>query len=269
MPDDISDIKKYYRENVEQEDGRLERHQVERDVTWRFLDKYLPVKGNILEIGCATGVYTIPLAKRGYHVTAVDVTPELLAECEKNISGNGLGTRAVCCLADARDLSTVPGRNYDAALIMGPLYHLVLQEDRERALREIYHRLKPGGILFSALVSRYGIWNSVLFSQPHMIEAQDDVWSNIKYGHDSDHPSPDIHFRAYMADPAEIAGLHRKIGFKKLVLAGVEATGISQIYSGLEERQKKLWLDLFFALSTEKSIIGASPHLLYIGIKEG
>jgi 2-polyprenyl-3-methyl-5-hydroxy-6-metoxy-1,4-benzoquinol methylase len=71
MIDDVTDIRSFYDRNVENEQGRLERHPVERDVTWRFLDKYLPPSGKILEVGAATGAYPIPLAKKGYSVTAV------------------------------------------------------------------------------------------------------------------------------------------------------------------------------------------------------
>jgi len=49
VTDDTSDIRQYYEESVEKEDGRLERHQLERDMTWRYLDKYLPRQGKILE----------------------------------------------------------------------------------------------------------------------------------------------------------------------------------------------------------------------------
>ena len=83
MADNISDIQAYYDANVEKEDGRLERHQQERDVTWRYLDKYLPKRGKILEIGAATGAYTIPLAKRGYNITAVDLAPKNINSVKK------------------------------------------------------------------------------------------------------------------------------------------------------------------------------------------
>ena len=33
--DDICDIELFYDKNVEMEDGRLERHPIERDATWR------------------------------------------------------------------------------------------------------------------------------------------------------------------------------------------------------------------------------------------
>jgi hypothetical protein len=39
-------------------------------------------------------------------------------------------------------------------------------------------------------------------------------------------------------------------------------------YNRLQGRQRQLWLDLLYEISTEKSIIGASRHLLYIGKKK-
>ena len=85
MRDDTGDIRQFYDDSVEKENTRLERHQLEHDMTWRYLDKYLPRRGKILEIGCATGAYTIPLAKRGYYVTAVDFAAKEVELCEKKV----------------------------------------------------------------------------------------------------------------------------------------------------------------------------------------
>ena len=43
--DDITDIRDMYDSGWEIEDSRLERHQLERDITWRYLDAYLPHSG--------------------------------------------------------------------------------------------------------------------------------------------------------------------------------------------------------------------------------
>ena len=78
MSDDISDIQSYYDEVAERELVRLERHQLEHDITWRYLEKYLPPSGAILDIGAGAGGYTVELARRGYAATAVDLSPKLL-----------------------------------------------------------------------------------------------------------------------------------------------------------------------------------------------
>ena len=50
MIDDVSDIKAMYDCDPEYEHLRLERHQLEHDLTWRTLDRFLPPGGLILEI---------------------------------------------------------------------------------------------------------------------------------------------------------------------------------------------------------------------------
>ncbi|OGO20758.1 MAG: hypothetical protein A2Z15_06030 [Chloroflexi bacterium RBG_16_50_11] len=270
MVDDITDIQAYYDKRVEQEHGRLERHQQERDITWRYLDKYLPPRGKILDIGAATGAYAIPLAKRGYSVNAVDLAPNNIKTLKKRVSREMLEKKVTCFVADGRELKGVPGKDYNAVLLMGPLYHLVLKEDREKAVQEAFERLRPGGIIFSTFISRYGIWSDIMHKAPRMIELQADVRSIIRRGRDSDHPAPEIQFRAYFAKVPEILKMHKSAGFKKLVLAGVEPanTVADEAYCALKGEHRKLWLDLLFTISTEPSIIGASAHILYIGVKE-
>lgn len=83
--DAIDDIRAYYDKPECGEDSRLERHQLERDVTIRFLQDYLPPKGRVLEIGAATGAYTLWLAGRGHPVTAVDRDDLPAAKCHSCI----------------------------------------------------------------------------------------------------------------------------------------------------------------------------------------
>jgi formylmethanofuran dehydrogenase subunit B len=61
VTDDVGDIASFYDRQVGEEDSRLERHRLEYDLTWRFLTRYLPPTGSILEIGAATGRYTLAL----------------------------------------------------------------------------------------------------------------------------------------------------------------------------------------------------------------
>jgi hypothetical protein len=77
-------------------------------------------------------------------------------------------------------------------------------------------------------------------------------------------------FRGYFAQISEIAPLHETIGFETLTVAGVEPviSADDESYNELQGKQRQLWLDLFYEISTEMSTIGASRHLLYIGKKK-
>src|SRR6059058_3185216 len=41
----------------------------------------------LLEVGCATGKATIPLARRGFQITCVELGPDLAAEARRNLAG--------------------------------------------------------------------------------------------------------------------------------------------------------------------------------------
>jgi SAM-dependent methyltransferase len=73
----------------------------------------------VLDVGAGSGRVTIPLARAGTTVVALDMDPELLVELERR--GAGLPIETVC--ADARDF-TLPGRAFP--LIAVPMQTLQL-----------------------------------------------------------------------------------------------------------------------------------------------
>ena len=264
--DDVGDIRAYY-DHAPGEEERLERHRLEWDVTWRYLDEYLPASGAVLEVGAATGRYTRELARRGYRVTAVDLSP-VLTECSRSrCTDEGLSDRVRHLVADARDLSALGGEVYDAALLMGPLYHLVREEDRRIALRQVWRLLRPSGVLVSSHISRLGILGDVLrkfpwwalTGEPGSVPAQ---------GRDpDDHPKGG--FRGYYCRVEELAPLHEAEGFVTVVVTAVEPaiSADDESYNRLEGEERRAWLDLLVQVSAEPSIVGASRHLLYVGRK--
>jgi hypothetical protein len=76
-------------------------------------------------------------------------------------------------------------------------------------------------------------------------------------------------FRGYFATVPEIAPLHETAGFETLTLAAVEPaiSADDDSYNRLQGRQRRLWLDMLYKVSTEPSILGSSRHLLYVGRK--
>jgi SAM-dependent methyltransferase len=268
MMDDIGDVANYYDNDALSEDRRLEEHQLEYDLTWRYFRRYMPAGGKILELGAATGRYTLELARRGYHLTAVDISPVELEVCRRRLSEHGLAGRARILAADARDLSLVKDRDFDACLAMGPLYHLVVESDRRLVLRNAFERLKEGGLIFSAWISRFGVFGELLKKVPEWIEDSESVESLLARGCRPDDRPPGG-FRGYFARVGEIAPLHEEVGFATILLAAVEP-GISaddESYNRLDRRLRERWLDLLERVSTEETILGASRHLLYIGRK--
>jgi S-adenosylmethionine-dependent methyltransferase len=269
--DDITDIREMYNANWDKEDDRLLRHQLEHDITWRYLGKYLPPPGaKVLEIGAATGRYTMELARREYKVLAIDIAAELVTGAKARIDDLGLGNRVEFRVEDIRTCGDIPESNFDAALVMGPLYHLVLQEDRELVLNRVFQSLKPGGVIFSAWISRFGIFGDNMKKMPDLIYKKEIVASVLEHGCDPEwHRCRKDSFRGYYAKADEIAPIHEKTGFRTLAVAGVEPaiSADDASYNCLEGERRQLWLDLLFKLSVEPSMVASSRHMLYIGEK--
>jgi S-adenosylmethionine-dependent methyltransferase len=268
MIDSVDDIAAFYDEDPQREDLRLEQHQLEHDLTWRYLDQYLPTQGSILEIGAATGRYSLELVRRGFSVTAVDLSPVLIRQAQERVASEKLEVEIRFVVADARDLNEVTEGDFDAVLMMGPLYHLVAEADRREALDQAFQRLRPGGLVFSSFLSRLGVLADLIRNAPTWIEDQSEVRSLVTRGKRPDDYSRGG-FRGYFARVSEIAPLHEELGFETIAVAGVEPviSADDESFNRLQGSHRELWLDLLLEVSREKSILGASRHLLYVGKK--
>jgi S-adenosylmethionine-dependent methyltransferase len=266
MRDEAQETLAHYEKMVDVESERLAKHQLERDMTRRYLETYLPEAGRILEIGAATGEYTVWLANRGYRVTAVDLSPALIERCKQRVAVAGVTRRVDCHVADARDLSSVPESTFDAVLLMGPLYHLIHRENRLQALRESVSRLAPGAPLFSALISRLGIMGELIRRSPGWIENREQVRSILQTGHDPE-GRDEGRFHGYYVSIDEIIPLHEEAGLETIVVVGVEPaiSAHDESYNNLQGTRRQLWLDLLWNLSREPLLLANSRHLLYIG----
>jgi SAM-dependent methyltransferase len=211
-------------------------------------------------------VYTCELARYGLAVDAMDLSARLTDIARQSAKERNVASRVRHFVGDARDLSMLRGSSYDAALIMGPLYHLVYEEDRRLVLRQVQYLLKPGGIVFSAFISRLGIWGDLLKDIPELIDDCAEVRAVLDNGRDrEEYRGKD--FRAYYTRVEEIAPLHESAGFETLTLVGVEPaiSADDESYNRLTEPRRGRWLDLLAEISAEPTIVGASRHLLYIG----
>src|SRR5579859_7335031 len=63
----------------------------------------------LLEIGCATGKATLPLARRGFRITCVEPGPHLAAAARHNLAGLG----AVIIQGRFEDWQPAPGERFD------------------------------------------------------------------------------------------------------------------------------------------------------------
>lgn len=133
--------------------------EVEYKLTVEILDRFITPGSAIADIGCGPGKYAEHLISRSCRVGAVDLSHRSLEFFLQRIpptrSGSILFSKKGC----ATDLSFIPDESMDAALLMGPLYHLSQEKDREKAVDECLRILKPGGHIFTTFLSPYSECN--------------------------------------------------------------------------------------------------------------
>lgn len=96
--------------------------------------------GPVLDLGCGTGGLTIPLAQAGFDLTALDVTPAMLARAREK--AGSLPIHWV--LADVRDFA-LPAR-FGLIVSAGAVFqHLLERADQEACLACVRRHLAPGG----------------------------------------------------------------------------------------------------------------------------
>ena len=85
----INKYKSIIENNEYDEDIRFDRksQKFEYLTTMRYIQKYAKRGCKILEIGAATGRYSIALAKLGYKVTAVELVEKNLEVLRRNAKG--------------------------------------------------------------------------------------------------------------------------------------------------------------------------------------
>jgi 2-polyprenyl-3-methyl-5-hydroxy-6-metoxy-1,4-benzoquinol methylase len=107
------------------------------------------MRSRVLEIGCGTGALARLLARRGAHVTAIDVAPLIDLARSRTPSHLGIDYRV-------GELSRLSPRGFDVAIAVNALHALPLAD----AFARIAAAIRPGGHI--VVVDRAGPWWSSL-----------------------------------------------------------------------------------------------------------
>jgi ubiquinone/menaquinone biosynthesis C-methylase UbiE len=160
-------VRNYYDGCVDREWERLSRpyRRFELVSTLRLIEEHFPPRGRILDVGGGPGRYAVELARRGYRVTMIDLAPGNVARAREELARLGLDADEVR-QGDACDLGSLPDESFDAALMLGPMYHIVREEERAATLAELRRVLKPGAPAIVGFINPWGILRSGLVEFP-------------------------------------------------------------------------------------------------------
>ncbi len=114
-------------------------------VEWHFARQSAPVR-RVAELACGTGSLTRLLAQRGYEMTGVDLSPDMLAMAEQKC--RGLPVLLLC--QDMSRLSLL--ETADAVICcLDSVNYVTRPAALRRTFRRVYRSLRPGGLfLFDA-----------------------------------------------------------------------------------------------------------------------
>ena len=265
-------VRDYYSTQVRQEWRRLIKtpySRLEFATTLHFLNKYLPGEGRILDAGGGPGRYTLEMARRGYQLVLLDLTPANLAFARRQVERAGLKKQVEQIIEGSIvDLSQFADNSYDAVLCLGgPLSHVLDRQKRSQAIRELIRVAKPGAPLFISVIGRLAVLTMEMYLFPHELERS--FFKSIRDR--GDYPGTYGFTACHFFLPEELKQAFQSMGIDVQEMAGLEglATHHARQLNRLakNERRMQIWLETHFQTCTHPTVIGMSEHLLLVGKK--
>lgn len=121
--------------------------------TLALVERVCPTPCRVLDLGAGTGRIAVPLAQRGYAITAVEPSPAMLARLRVRFADERLDVATQCAAAQ----SFVPLAAADAGLALAvfTVMNYLLDEDVLRAMAaRVAASLRPGGSFLFDLADR-------------------------------------------------------------------------------------------------------------------
>ena len=106
---------------------------------------FLKKEDRVFEIGCGTGVATIPLSKYVKEITATDISENMIQKAREKAK-NQSKDNIIFWTGELTEMEVEP-ESYDVVAAYNVLLYM---KNQEEVLKKIYEVLKPGGIFLSA-----------------------------------------------------------------------------------------------------------------------
>ncbi|MCP3955827.1 MAG: class I SAM-dependent methyltransferase [Desulfobacterales bacterium] len=155
-----------------------------------FIRRYAPgLVQSVLDCTCGIGTQSIGLARQGYQVTGTDISGKSVARARLEASRFQVDVRFA--VADLRTLDATVTDHFDCVISCdNSLPALLTEEDVRSGLRQMYTRLKPGGLSIVSIREYHQIFKEKKRFHPRQVHETEtgrtvvfDLW---------DYPSKDI-----------------------------------------------------------------------------
>lgn len=137
-----------------------------RDRSLARLRRVFASSRRLLEVGCGSGMETLPLLREGHEILAVDISPRMLEVVREKARTEGISERLQTRVVRARDLATVVAENgegsFDGAY---STYGALNCEPDLRPIAAAFRRLLvPNGHLILGVYNRWCLFELVGYS---------------------------------------------------------------------------------------------------------
>jgi SAM-dependent methyltransferase len=132
---------------------------------------------NVADIGCGTGSITVPMAERGYKMTGLDISDEMLAIAQQK--AQDAGADILLLGSDMRSFNL--GFDADAAICsFDCINYLLKATDVEAAFYRAHENIKKGGLFIFDVATPYK-YKNVLSDNTFVFENEDVfmTWENF------------------------------------------------------------------------------------------
>jgi SAM-dependent methyltransferase len=235
--------------------------------TWDIFDRFLPApaSGRIVDVGGGPGTHAAHLAEAGYDVVLVDPMGRHVEAARQRAE---VGRPFEVQLGDARELPLADA-SCDAALLMGPLYHLAVAQERRLALEEAHRVLRPGGVLLAEVICRHAwVLDATLkdlLGEPGIFEV---FAHNIETGMSQfDEQVGEGAFWGYFHRIDELRAELEGAGFSVTTLVAIE--GFAWLLGDLERylQNPETLLRALALCESEPSMLGCSAHAIGVAVR--
>lgn len=259
----MTELELYY--NKFNEEKRLDsRHgQVEFITSMKYIHKYLEViqqdkpksEIKILDVGAATGRYSVPLAEEGYDVTAVELVKHNLARLKAK------GSAVKAYQGNAMKLRRFEDNSFDVVLVFGPMYHLHEREEKIKALSEAKRVVRPDGIVFVAYIMNEYSVITYAFKEKHITEGMKNGMLDENF-----HCTKTANELYSFVRTEDIESLNLEVGLERIqvIAADGAANYIRPFLNALDEEEFRYFIEYHLATCERADLLGASGHLVDI-----
>ncbi|MBM7569190.1 class I SAM-dependent methyltransferase [Paenibacillus sacheonensis] len=265
--DSVDVVRKFYDETVNYEWQRLERHQVEFELSKRYITRYVGPNDKVLDLGGGPGKYSLHLSQLGSEMTLADLSQNNVNFALNKAQELGLPLNGL--QADCRDLSAFKDEQFDHVLCMGPMYHLMEENDRITTINECLRVLKPNGTLIVSFVSSYSfVWDYLIRNPSKILEEESRSQLNAIV---EDKNFIGLGFSEnFFIRPKDVLSFFKPFRLERLHLLNCESFLYLRETELLSQPPEvvRAWLDLAEQVCEREDILSLAEHFMFIGRKQ-